>query len=281
MNHQVAGGGAVLPTGRGDATATGSESAMLSAHRFPAWPVCRRCPGIAIDLGSARTRAWTQGRRSVIDAPTVTFPGRGLTHPVQRGTIIDADGTGRLLERLLGGRTPRLARPVVAITTPVLSDRRHHTAAVEALGVLRPRTVLSVESVRAIALGVRADLSRPLLVVDVGAHITEVALLVDGVVSAARRTALGTSDLDTTPSRELVAQTAAMVTGMLHGSRVPYLVDALERGPLVGGGGALRPEVTYQLSVRLNTCVRPAPQPHIAALRGAAEALRSTRSHHH
>ncbi|GAA2428688.1 rod shape-determining protein [Streptomyces macrosporus] len=258
---------------------TDTESVATSAHRFPTWPACRLCPGVAIDLGSTRTRAWTQGRRGIIDVPTVAFPDSRVTHPIRRGTIVDADGTARMVERLLGGRIPRFTRPVVAFTTPVLSDRRHHTAATEALEVLRPRTVLPVESARAIALGARADLSRPLLVVDLGAHLTEVALLVDGTVSAARRTALGTSDLDTTTPRGLVAEIAAMVTDMLRGSLVPHLVDALERGPLLGGGGALRPEVTYQLSLRLDTPIHPAPQPHTAALRGAAEVLRSALRH--
>lgn len=56
-------------------------------HR--SWPWCRQCSGIALDLGSARTRAWTSGRRRILDVRTVTFPGAGATYPIQRGTIVD------------------------------------------------------------------------------------------------------------------------------------------------------------------------------------------------
>lgn len=57
--------------------------------------------------------------------------------------------------------------------------------------------VLTVPSARGIALAAGADLSRPVLVVDIGAPLTEVVLLGDGDVTDARRTALGTGDLDT------------------------------------------------------------------------------------
>ncbi len=52
--------------------------------------MCRRCCGVALDMGSARTRAWIAGQGVVVDVPTVASPGTGAVHPIQRGTIVDA-----------------------------------------------------------------------------------------------------------------------------------------------------------------------------------------------
>lgn len=68
-------------------TTAPSPRPMAARHR--SWPWCRQCTGIALDLGSARTRAWTSGRRMILDVPTVTFPGTGAMYPIQRGAIVD------------------------------------------------------------------------------------------------------------------------------------------------------------------------------------------------
>lgn len=156
----------------------------------------------------------------------------------------------------------------------------HRAAALTALEVLRPRAVLTVPTAKAIALAVRADLGRPLLVVDVGAHLTEVALLTDGAVTDAYRTALGTTDLDaTTTVHELTEAVVSMLTSMVRLDRTTQARGALKRGVLVAGGGALRPELTDHLAHRLHTSVQPVPAPQTAALRGAAEFLRSAQRH--
>ncbi|HSX98372.1 MAG TPA: hypothetical protein VLG91_13425, partial [Streptomyces sp.] len=68
-------------------------------------PGCRRCHGIAPDLGSDRTRAWSSGGGPLSDVPTMAF-GDGIVHPVGRGTIIVTAATARMLDRLLGPRLP-------------------------------------------------------------------------------------------------------------------------------------------------------------------------------
>ncbi|ANH95477.1 MULTISPECIES: rod shape-determining protein [unclassified Streptomyces] len=243
------------------------------------WPLRRSCPGIALDLGSARTRAWVAGRGLVLDVPTVTFPGTGAAYPIQRGTIVDTPGTARMLARLLVHRLPRLTRPLVVVTAPVLDGVAFRAEARTAVQVLRPRGVLTVPGARAVALGAGADLSRPLLVIDIGAQLTEVVLLVDGAVVDARRTALGTGDLDTAAPADLAEAVAAMVTAMLRQDRTTLTLDALHRGALLAGGGALRPDVVFQLTGRLHTPLRPVAAPHTAAVRGAATLLRSARAH--
>ncbi|GAA2494415.1 rod shape-determining protein [Streptomyces longisporus] len=244
------------------------------------WPMCRRCCGIALDMGSARTRVWIAGRGVVVDVPTVSFPGTGAVYPVQRGTIIDTAGCARMLQRLLAGRLPRFTRAMVIVTAPVLDGVAYRTQARTALDVLRPRSVLTVPGARAIAVAAGADLSRPLMVVDIGAHLTEAVLLCDGAVTDARRTALGTSDLDGTTTPEQIAETVAtMLTAMLRQDRTSLTLDALHRGILLAGGGALRPEITYHLTGRLQVPLSMVPAPHTAAVRGAAELLQAAHTH--
>ncbi|WP_228984983.1 rod shape-determining protein, partial [Streptomyces sp. DH12] len=150
----------------------------------------------------------------------VTFPGWGAVHPIQRGTIVDTPGTARMLERLLGHRMPRTGRPLVVVTSPVLDGPAFRAAARTAVEVLRPRAVLTVPGARAVALAAGADHVRPLLVVDIGAHLTEVVLLADGAVTDARRTALGTADLsDGTPPELITDAVVGMVTAMLRQDR--------------------------------------------------------------
>jgi rod shape-determining protein MreB len=244
------------------------------------WLPGRRQAGFAIDLGSTRTRVWAVGRGLILDVPTVTFPGAGTAYPVRRGAIIDVPGTARMLDRLLRHRLPRVGRPLVVLTTPVLDGVAYRQAARAAVEVLRPRVVLTVPTARAVALSAREDLSRPLLVVDIGAHLTEAVLLVDGAVTDAHRTATGTGDVHRDSGPTYVADAVvAMVAALLEQDRTADALDALRHGVLLAGGGALRPEVVYRLARRLDAPVKVVPAPHTAAVRGAAELLGAARLH--
>ncbi|MGA5205639.1 rod shape-determining protein [Streptomyces variegatus] len=259
---------------------TGTRDLPGDAARHRPWPMCRRCCGIALDMGSARTRVWLAGQGTVVDVPTVTFPGAGAVHPVQRGTIIDTPGCSRMLQRLLGDRLPLLTRPMVIVATPVLDGIAYRTRARAAVQVLRPRSVLTVPSARSIALAADADMSRPLIVVDIGAHLTEVVLLCDGAVTDAHRTAVGTGDLDeTTTPEQIVDAVLAMLTAIRRHDRAPLPAGALRRGILLAGGGALRPEITSPLTARLRAPLRIVPAPHTAAVRGAARFLHAAHTH--
>jgi rod shape-determining protein MreB len=247
---------------------TTPPSRSVAAARHRSWPWCLRCSGIALDLGSARTRVWTSGRRTILDVPTITLPGAHATCPVQRGAIVDTPGTARMLDRLLGHRLPRAGRPLLILTTPVLG------------GVAYRAEALTVPTARAVAVAAGADLGRPLLVVDIGAHLTEVTLLVDGAVTDARCTALGTSDLDShTPPARIIDAVAVMVSGMLDQDHTSQTLDALRRGPLLAGGGALEPDITGHLTDRLQASLHPVLAPHTAAVRGAARLLQAAHAH--
>ncbi|MEU9581708.1 rod shape-determining protein [Streptomyces chilikensis] len=233
--------------------------------------------GVALDLGSARTRVRVGGRGPVLDVPTVGLPG-AARYPVRRGVIVDADGCAGMLGRLLEHRLPRTARPLVVLTAPVLDLPAYRAAARSVVEVLRPRSVLTVPGARAIAVAAGADLSRPLLVVDVGAHLTEVVLLDDGAVTDAHRVALGTGDPGAAPGG-IVDAVTRMVAATLRQDDASLMPAALARGVLLAGGGALRPEITYRLTGRLHAPVHVVPAPHTAAVRGAARLLDSARLH--
>ncbi|MET9859593.1 rod shape-determining protein [Streptomyces smyrnaeus] len=258
-----------------------SRYTTTSGHRqYRPWPLGRPRGGLAIEVGSARTRAWVSGRGMILDVPTVTFPGTAAVHPVQRGAIVDVPGTARMLDRLLGHRLPRLVRPLVVITTPVLDGPAYRERARKAVEVLRPRAVLTVPTARAVALAAGADRTRPLLVVDVGAHLTEVVLLAEGAVFDARRTALGTIDLpDAGDPSQITEAVSTMIASMLRQDGTSLTADALSQGALLAGGGALLPGLTRQLIGSLHAPVRAVPAPHTAAIRGAAALLRSAEAH--
>lgn len=185
-----------------------------------------------------------------------------------------------MLRRLLDDRLPRFTRPMVIVTTPVLDGVAYRTRARAALEVLRPRSVLTVPGARSIALTADADLSRPVIVVDIGAHLTEVVLLCDGAVTDAHRTAVGTSDLDeTTTADRIVEAVVAMLTAIRRHDRTPRTAGALRRGILLAGGGALRPEITHPLTARVRAPLRIVPAPHTAAAGGAARLLQAARTH--
>ncbi|MFE9775319.1 hypothetical protein ACFYOV_27315 [Streptomyces sp. NPDC005931] len=259
---------------------TGTRRPRGAPARLALPSPCRGCCGIAVDLGSARTRVWIPGRGMVLDVPTVTFAGSGGVRPVRPGTVVDLSGTARLLDRLLGHRLPRRGRPLVVLTTPVLGGLAFRAAAREAVEVLRPRAVLTVPGSRAVALAAGADLGRPLLVVDIGARLTEAVLLVGGEVTDARSAGLGTGALgEDTPPERLADAVADLVTAMLRQDRTTRTRSALRRGVLLSGGGALRPDVTQALPERLGCPVRPVPFPHTAAVRGAAGLLAAARRH--
>ncbi|MDR3031763.1 MAG: hypothetical protein LBV78_01380, partial [Kitasatospora sp.] len=130
---------------------TAPPSRPASGRHRP-WPLCRQCSGVALDLGSARTRAWVAGRGLILDVPTVTPLGTstGGVHPVRRGAIVDTPAAALMLEGLLAHRLPRAGRPLVIVTTPVLDGIAYRTEVRTALEVLRPRTVLTVPTARAV-----------------------------------------------------------------------------------------------------------------------------------
>lgn len=238
--------------------------------------------GLALDLGSSRTRAWIPGQGVVAD--TGSDPAGDYGHggrPVRRGRIIDAESCGRMLGRIadtaLGADR---SDTVIVLSHPVLAGSGHRAAARDLLTALGPSSVIVLDSARAAAACGGPQDGGPLLVVDIGADLTEVTLLVDGRVRDARLAETGTSDLE--PGEAPIAIVRAvsdMVMGMWQQDRHGALLGALRKGPLLAGGGALRPDVTNRIALRLGVPVRLTDDPATTVVRGAGLILSSVLRH--
>ncbi|MFE6666112.1 rod shape-determining protein MreC [Streptomyces sp. NPDC057697] len=233
--------------------------------------------GLALDLGSSRTRVWVPGHGVLADTDLRGDSGTGPGHgrPVRRGRIVDPESCGRMLGRIadtaLG--TDRTGT-VIVLSHPVLAGPRHRAAAGELIAALGPTTVIALDSARAAAAYAGPRDGGPLLVVDLGAELTEATLLVDGQVRDARQAETGLGDLDPAqPPTDVVRTVLDMITQMWQQDRHGAVLGALRRGPLLAGGGAARPDITHRIAARLGAPVRPADDPATAVVRGAGMVL--------
>ncbi|MER7912425.1 rod shape-determining protein [Streptomyces sp. NPDC096068] len=229
--------------------------------------------GIALDIGSSRTRAWAPGAGVFADVPS---------GPVRRGRVTDADSQLRLLRRLTAAAPGGDGHDtVVMLTHPVLAGREEREAVkrvVDGLGAVR---VFAVDSARAAAAYAAPPGDGPLLVVDLGAQLTEVTLVVDGLVVDARLAEVGLDDLpESGNAPDSVAGTAAdLVSDLWRRDRTGAVRGALRRGVLVTGGGALRLDVTGRLAHVLRARLRLANDPSTSVVRGAGLMLASALRH--
>jgi hypothetical protein len=149
---------------------------------------------VAVDLGSALARVWAS-RQGSVSAPTGTSFGVAGSL-VRRGRILDeerciallSDLARRFPEPITADGVVVACRPVQATMTEQYALRRVVTA------VFAPSRLLLIDSVRAAAIGTGAA-AGVRLVVDVGAQVTEIALLDHGRVAVARRVDMGTRDV--------------------------------------------------------------------------------------
>ncbi|MFF2012100.1 rod shape-determining protein [Streptomyces sp. NPDC058195] len=260
---------------------------MRSLHHGPQfgpsarWDHRGATRGLALDLGSSRTRVWVPGHGVLADTDTDlcgdagTGPGHG--RPVRRGRIVDPESCGRMLGRIadtaLG--TDRTGT-VIVLSHPVLAGPRHRAAAHDLLAALGPTTVIALDSARAAAASAGPRDGGPLLVVDIGAGLTEATLLVDDQVRDARQAETGLDDLDPDRAPTAVVRTVLdMILGMWQQDRHGAVLGALRKGPLLTGGGAARPDITDRITASLGAPVRLADDPATAVVRGAGMVLSS------
>ncbi|MEV5971415.1 rod shape-determining protein MreC [Streptomyces sp. NPDC051921] len=229
--------------------------------------------GLALDIGSSRTRVWAPGAGVLADVPS---------GPVRRGRVTDATPHQDLLRRVAAaafGDSPR--DTVVMLCHPVLADSEQREAARRMITGLGPTRVVSVDSARATAAYAGPAGGGPLLVVDLGAELTEATLLVDGMVQDARLAEVGLADLAERGGApaSLVHTAADMVMDLWRSDTTGAVRGALRRGVLVTGGGALRLDLTSRLALRLGVRLRLANDPATSTVRGAGLLLASALRH--
>jgi rod shape-determining protein MreB len=229
--------------------------------------VTKMASAIAVDLGSDGAGVWT-AQQGVVSGRCESA-GR-LIH---RGRVVDFDGCVAMLSQLVGTfAQPVPAGGVVVACRPVLASGDDQETTRRVLkAVFEPSRLLLIDSVRAAAIGA-GETAGMLLVADVGAELTEVAVLDHGRVVEARRSEIGTRDL------------TADVTVDAIGDQIAAHVDSLDVDPpayglLLVGDGALHPGLLEAVSERLGVRVHRAADPATAALNGAGKAAMSLLRH--
>jgi rod shape-determining protein MreB len=234
---------------------------------------------VAVDLGSSTVGVWAAHRG------TITGPcGDALASTsrlVRRGRVLDVEGCIALLSQLIRRYSePVPAGAVVAACRPVLAGEQDQAVLRHVLeAVFAPTRLVFIDTVRAAAIGSGAA-AGTLLIADLGAQLTEVALLNHGRVVAARRAEIGTRDLARGATVDLIAEIVARhVTDLRSATAGPDLAPAIARGMLLAGDGAAHPDLTLALSTALHLPVHRAASPRTAALNGAGLAAMSLLRH--
>lgn len=256
---------------------------MTTSH--PAYPHgmptgSRRLPAtaMAIDLGSGTAGVWAT-HRGIVSAPSGDASAAGPL--VRRGRIADAGGCVALLEELVRRYSqPVAGADVVVACRPVMATEDDQAVMRRVIDeALAPRRMLFIDTVRAAAIGSGAA-AGALLIIDVGAQLTEIALLRQGCVVTARRADVGTRDLNRGAGVEVLADVVArQLDGLGASGSAADLRQAGARGVLLVGDGATHPGLPAALAGALRLRVHRAAAPRTAALNGAGLAAMSVVRH--
>jgi len=234
---------------------------------------------LAVDLGSCTVGVWAAHHGTVSGSCDDASTSAGRL--VRRGRVVDVDGCTSLLARLVRRYPQPLPQAgVVVACRPVLASEADQEATRRVLdAVFAPERLVFIDTVRAAAVGSGAA-AGSLLVVDIGAELTEVALLTDGRVRAARRTEIGTRDLTRGATVDLISDNVLRhIDDLRAGPDASTLGTAMARGILLVGDGAVHPGLATAISGLLRVRVHRAAAPRTAALNGAGLAAMSLLRH--
>ncbi|MEU4419273.1 rod shape-determining protein [Actinoplanes sp. NPDC024001] len=201
---------------------------------------------------------------------------------VRRGRIVDAPGCQALLTGLARRfRKPLPAGAVVVCCQPVNATTAEQYALRRLMTtVFAPSRLMLLDTVRAAAMDARVP-TGPLLVVDIGAQLTEIAVLDRGFVVAARNLDIGTCDVGPAAGPEVLTDVINRnVAILLTEPAVTEVASAATaNGMLLAGDGALLSGLPECLSRVLGISVRCAASPRTAALDGAGQAALAALRH--
>jgi rod shape-determining protein MreB len=234
---------------------------------------------LAVDLGSHTAGVWAAHRGTLSGPCGDAYAAAGT--PVRRGRVVDVAGCVDLLSHLIRRYPqPVPAGGVVVACRPVLTSEADQDVTRHVLDlVFAPARVLFIDTVRAAAVGSGAA-AGTLLIVDVGAELTEVALLTNGRVRAARRAEIGTRDLARGATVDLISDNIVRhVDDLRAGPDASQLRIAAARGMMLVGDGAAHPRLAPAVSGALRMPVHRAANPRMVALNGAGLAAMSLLRH--
>lgn len=178
---------------------------------------------IGLDLGTANTRMYVKGKGIILRSPTVvtvdkdeekvvalgreakTMIGKTPSHmeafrPIRNGVVADFEVTSLMLREYFV-RTDTLSlfnRPVVLVSTPENCTEVERLAVENAIFAAGAKAVGTVRSsiAAAIGAGLRINSPRGCMIVDIGAGMTQVALICSGRIVKSRAIKLGGDKLD-------------------------------------------------------------------------------------
>ncbi|HEX2313993.1 MAG TPA: rod shape-determining protein [Thermomonospora sp.] len=181
------------------------------------------CRDTAVDLGSRTARVHVRGRGVVAVTPSVlavcartgrclatghqalamrerTPAGVRFSWPFEGGVPVEDEPARRLLTRLLYEAHHRrhLANPRIAVAVPSqITDVQQHALAntLDAAGA-RQVTLVPTPLAAALGAGLPPDRPRAVMVIDLGAVVTDIAVMSMGQIVSARTVRLGGRDLD-------------------------------------------------------------------------------------
>ncbi|TLP60902.1 rod shape-determining protein [Microbispora triticiradicis] len=247
--------------------------------------------GLALDLGTARTRLLLSGSPVIRERPSaVGAPAAPRHWPVRHGMVSDMPGCARLIRAALREAAGQEPLERVLLGVPVAASRLDRRAAQAAVGSAARCPVTIVEEPLAAAVGCGVDIGdpRPRLLLDAGAGIAEAVVIRGGRIADAGAVQMGTRDRSEDWSEDRADDPAgdppdgprfppyvrerivAMVADLV--ARVPARMRGVARGRglLITGGGARDPELARALCAGLRITVTPAVDPAQATVRGLA-----------
>ena len=250
-----------------------------------------RNAALAIDAGASAVRLWTPGEDIIEVGPAV---------PERRRAYDRADATGEILSvtrDVIRRELPRRLRRhrhgfrvVVAVPARAsVTGRRRAKAAAETVN--RGGPVVLMEAPLAAAAGANVDIAgtTPRIVLDVGVHGSEAAVLCDGRVVDVVSCYAGCHDVERAAvahayhrhhvlAAELAADLSVPIAPIVESVRrvvqragARLGTDILAGGIVVVGGGGVLPALLDTLRAECGTRTEPALAPRHAIVRGLAE----------
>jgi rod shape-determining protein MreB and related proteins len=168
---------------------------------------------LAIDLGAAKTMVYAAGRGVVVNEPSVVALERGprgevmasgkaakrmigrtstavrVVRPVRRGAVVDPDLTACMLQGFLKrafSPAARLLKPRVAVCVPTQAGAIEERSFLQVVSqVAHKVAVIDRTLAAAQGVGLPIDEASGMLIVDIGAGITDIALITMGEIVCA------------------------------------------------------------------------------------------------
>lgn len=257
---------------------------------------------IAIDLGTARTQILLSDSGVILDEPTLTAYGvRGdviaagrdawvasevghaqLRMPVRGGVVRDPVGcvhTVRLLLRKAGlsstdGRD-------VAVSLPATATVRDASVLTAVVASATGGRVVPVESTLAASIGTGIEIASdtPHIVCDVGAGVTELAVIANGHLVSGSALRMGIRDYDDEPERA-ARRVVQLLRRVLDDLPESVAADAVAGELLLVGGGAYVPELVALLSAAFRMPIHIPDDPRQVVASGLGRCLTGPHAGH-